>query len=740
MSQSLFRPILLFTTLASVAVAAVLGQHACGQTTGDVKPLVYEAENYTEPKDAWQTNGSSATKWNLWSTDTDTAKKWSGGVVLRSPTISRDRETAEDGAPPLHTRITGIPRGRYDVEIVRGSSLAVSRDGKTWRKMSNGHIGTVEIKDGTFELWVDDRYARPGKPGAVYYDCIQFTPLPPRVEKPKVIGYADKRIREKLDRGIVAMPIAGNKVYVGWRLLGSDPKGVAFNLYRCSGSDKPVKLNREPISKTTDFVVEQPPSCEQQYFVRAIVGGKEGKSSPKVSTTPCVEGRPFVSVKLDGTNTFQKVGIADLDGDGKLDFVLKQPLANVDPYVKYWKRSPGTFKLEAYRHDGKLLWRHDLGWSIEQGMWYSPYLVYDFDGDGRAEVAVKTGEGDPRDADGRVQSGPEWLSILDGQTGKERARIAWPSRERFPDYNYYCRNQLGVAYLDGKTPCIIVERGTYNVIKLVAYEFHDGKLRQLWTWEEREEDNSYRGQGAHCLRAADVDGDGRDEVIIGSAVIDDNGVALWTTGLGHPDHLTVGQLDPSRPGLQIEYGIERGRQSNTVCMVDAKTGNILWGLNEVTTHVHSSGLCADIDPQHPGVECYAGERDFKDKRWLFSAKGELISTNDMGGLSPRAAYWDASLQRALLISGRLSKFHGDTLPPRIEGSVIAVADIHGDWREEIITSLPGELRIYSTTIPAAARRPCLMQDPIYRLDVVGAAQGYYQVPGISRLPSANPPR
>jgi len=157
----------------------------------------------------------------------------------------------------------------------------------------------------------------------------------------------------------------------------------------------------------------------------------------------------------------------------------------------------------------------------------------------------------------------------------------------------------------------------------------------------------------------------------------------------------------------------------------------------VTTHVHSSGLCADIDPQHPGVECYAGERDFKDKRWLFSAKGELISTNDMGGLSPRAAYWDAGLQRALLISGRLSKFHGDTLPPRIEGSVIAVADILGDWREEIITSLPGELRIYSTTIPAADRRPCLMQDPIYRLDVVGAAQGYYQVPGISVLPSAS---
>lgn len=556
-------------------------------------------------------------------------------------------------------------------------------------------------------------------------------------DKPKVQGFAKERVREKLDRGVVAMPMAGNKIYVGWRLLGSDPKDVAFNLYRRSGSGEPVKLNREPISKKTDFTDEQPPAGRQQYFVRAVTGSKEGKSSPSVAATPCAEGRPCISIKLDGNHTFQKAGIADLDGDGRLDFVLKQPLANVDPYIKYWKRSPGTFKLEAYRHDGKFLWRHDLGWSIEQGMWYSPYLVYDFDGDGKAEVAVKIGEGDPRDADGRVQSGPEWLAILDGQTGKERARVPWPSRDRFPDYNYYCRNQLGVAYLDGKTPCILVERGTYNVIKLAAFEFHGGKLRQLWTWEENEETGKYRGQGAHCLRAADVDGDGRDEVIIGSAVLDDNGVGLWTTGLGHPDHLTVGQLDPSLPGLQIEYGIESGRRSNTVCMVEAKTGNILWGLNEKTTHVHSSGLCADIDPAHPGVECYAGERDFKDKRWLFSAKGELLSTKDMGGLAPRAAYWDASLQRALLIKGRLSKFGGGELSPKIEGDVIAVADILGDWREEIITSLPGELRIYSTTLPAADRRMTLLRDPIYRIDVTGGAQGYYQVPGISRLPSAS---
>lgn len=102
------------------------------------------------------------------------------------------------------------------------------------------------------------------------------------------------------------------------------------------------------------------------------------------------------SIRLQGNYLAQKVGIGDLDGDGRLDFVIKQPEGNIDPYEEYWTRSPETYKLEAYRHDGRFLWRFDLGWSIERGIWYSPYLVYDLDGDGKAEVAVKTGEGDPR--------------------------------------------------------------------------------------------------------------------------------------------------------------------------------------------------------------------------------------------------------------------------------------------------------------------------------------------------------
>jgi rhamnogalacturonan endolyase len=557
-----------------------------------------------------------------------------------------------------------------------------------------------------------------------------------RLPKPRVEGHARERIRERLDRGLVARPLQDGGVYLGWRLLDSDPPDTALHVYRQVDDMAPVRLNREPVIRTTDYVDAQPPAGRLRYFVRAASGTVAGAPSESAVVNRQEAGQAFLRIPLDGDHTFQKVGIADLTGDGRYDFVIKQPNANVDPYYRYWKPSSGTYKLEAYRHDGTLLWRRDLGWSIEQGIWYSPFIVFDFDGDGRAEVAVKTGEGDPRDAEGRVTSGPEWLSILDGLTGEEITRTAWPSRDGFPDYNYYCRNQLGVAYLDGKTPCLIVNRGTYNTIKIVAYEFHNRQLRELWNWNDREDGPRYRGQGAHILRAADVDGDGCDEVIFGAAVLDDNGTGLWSLGMGHPDHVTVGGLDPLRPGLQIQYGFETRQSRHGICMVDARTGTILWGLEEPTVHIHSSGLCADIDPAHPGVESYGGERDFPDKRWLFSAQGKLLDTRDLGGLAPRAAYWDDDLQRELLVRGRLRDYGGADHPTRIEGTVVAIADILGDWREEIITSVPGELRIYTTTIPAADRRVCLMQDPIYRLDVAGAAQGYFQVPGLTRLPSA----
>lgn len=571
-----------------------------------------------------------------------------------------------------------------------------------------------------------------------FVDDVGIEPAerPKPVERPRVEGYAKERVREKLGRGLVAVNTADSKVCLSWRLLEADPPETAFDLYRSTGSDAPKKLNEQPIARSTHFLdTAAGAGVEHNYILREA--GK-GDDLARASVKAGEGGAGYVSIRLEGNHTFQKVGVGDLDGDGCYDFVLKQPNTNIDPYVSYWRRSETPYKLEAYRADGKLLWRHDLGPAIETGIWYSPYVVYDLDGDGKAEVAAKTGEGDPRDADGRVQSGPEYLAIFNGETGKPITRVDWPSREPFlkraNGYNYASRNQLGVAYLDGKTPCLVVERGTYNLIVVVAYEFHAGKLRELWRWSNEREPRRYWGQGAHWMHAADVDADGRDELVLGSFALDDNGAALWSTGLGHPDHLYLGDLDPARPGLELYFGIEARQPRNGMCMADAATGMLLWGISRPTRHVHASGLCSDIDPRFPGAECYSSDTDEKKQAsWalMHTAKGEVIEQDEVKGFGPRTAYWDADPQRELVHSGRIRKFRGGEMEPRIEGTYVATADVFGDWREEIITTLPGEMRIYTTTIPATDRRPCLMQDPLYRLDVVMAAMGYYQVPMLS---------
>ncbi|NOX55337.1 MAG: silent information regulator protein Sir2 [Planctomycetes bacterium] len=558
------------------------------------------------------------------------------------------------------------------------------------------------------------------------------------------VAVATNRQLEKLDRGLIARALPDGGVYLSWRLLETDPPDVAFHVYRqTAGRADVVRVTPKPVRQTTDFVDRSVTQIGlSSWFVRPMVAGKETKASPPVRVVTGPGKRPYLRMKLRGKDTtFQKVGIADLDGDGRYDFVIKQPNANIDPYIKYWKPSPDTYKLEAYTGSGRFLWRYDLGWAIERGIWYSPYVVYDFDGDGKAEVAVKTGEGDPRDPDGRVRSGPEYLTILDGLTGRPLTRIDWPSRKPFYDrhgergYNYSSRNQLGVAYLDGRHPHLIVERGTYSLIIVIAYRFDGKTLRQVWRWDNTKLGREYQGQGAHWMHSADVDGDGKDEVIIGSAVIDDNGKELWTTGLGHPDHCYVGEIDPERPGLEIYYGIEtRQKKANGMCLVDAATGKILWGYQGYTRHVHSRGMCSDIDARYAGCECYSADTN-QQKRYawsrLWSCKGQVISKDNLGGFGALTVHWDADPQRELLLGRRIRNYGGSDIEPRIDGSVAAIADILGDWREEIITSVPGELRIYTTTIPARSRHVCLMRDPIYRIDVAHAAMGYFQVPMLS---------
>ena len=529
---------------------------------------------------------------------------------------------------------------------------------------------------------------------------------------------------EKLDRGLVAVKKDDGSVFLSWRMLEADPADIAFEIMRVPvdsavGRQWTSVTGDKPIRRT-NFLIEAPVPGDYVYAVRTLHDGNSAKPCFALSTE-----KPYVSIPLSGDYDFQKIGIGDLDGDGQYEYLIKQPRFNTDPYQKpgYWKRSTTTYKIEAYETDGTMLWRHDMGWAIEAGIWYSPWIVYDVDGDGRAEVYCKAGEGDPRDEKGLVQSGPEYLIKIDGQTGKIVAKTDWISREGYPSYNYYCRNFLTVAYLDGKKPSLIMQRGTYNVIRTVAL---DKDFDVIWQWEAAKEDKRYEGQGSHGLISADVDEDGRDELVIGSAVIDDNGKGLWTTEMGHPDICYVGDVDPDNPGLEVYYGMETRQKTDGMCVVDAATGRKLWALKERTHHLHGQGMCADILAEYPGMEVLAGERDY-DKRWLYSSQGKLISFMEKGTLTPRPLWWDADPQKEVFISGAIRDWGKDDMQP-VKGRFVAVMDCLGDHREELITTLDGELRIYTTTIPTKEMRPCLMQDHQYRLGVVAQTMGYYYPP------------
>jgi rhamnogalacturonan endolyase len=576
-----------------------------------------------------------------------------------------------------------------------------------------------------------------------YYEVLN----PVHERKEKVTGWANSRIDELFNRGIVAVLNEKEELYIGWRLLKTDPPDVAFNLYRSENGKKTVRLNENPIKQTTDFVDKKVKTgIHYNYWVKPVSDGKELESSEIYSFEKgSGEKGLYNSIRFQGDYIPQRVAVADLNGDKIMDFVIKQPFQGIDPGGRTGNTDGLTYKLEAYLSDGTFLWRKDLGLGLEPGIWYTPYIVYDFDGDGKAEIAVKTGPDDVRGADGRVTTGPEWCSILDGMTGEEKIRVDWPKRDpRFGGYNRTNRNQMGMAYLDGKTPSLIVGRGTYKLMVVDAYQYYKGELRQLWHWDGDEESPVIRSQGSHSMHPADVDGDGRDEIVLGSVVLDDNGTALFSTGLGHPDVTMVTDIDPDRPGMEIFFSLEQSRDNGRgVSLVDAKTGKSIWTIGIPTTHV-GEGMVTDIDPSLPGMECFAQESPKADPRgegygqkpplYMLSATGKTLEpAANFPGFN-NWVYWDADLLREYAIAERspaqltVTKYTGGKLTPGIKGNFSFAADITGDWREEIITILPGELRIYTTTIPAKDRRICLMQDPVYRAEIVVQSMGYQQPP------------
>ena len=563
-----------------------------------------------------------------------------------------------------------------------------------------------------------------------------------------VEGHAESRVEEQLDRGLVAVR-RPEGVYIGWRLLRRDPMDIAFHLYRESQEGQLVRVSTSPITDTTDFLDTTPPAKQTTgYRLNAVLGEREEELAV-CQVEICEPQKAYHSIRLEWPNdhpmtSVEKIGIGDLDGDGRYDFVLKHPTGSVllyDDYTK-WKRSPDTYKIDAFTADGKHLWRRDLGWGIEHRNWLSPIIVHDLDGDGRAEVVAKVAEGDPRNERGRVVNGPEWFVVCDGLTGKEIARAAWPSRTGFDCFNFVSRNQLAVAYLDGRTPCLIVLRGTYGLMKVATYELVGNQLRPLWKFCNANAPVKYWGQGAHFTQCVDVDRDGRDEVALGSMVLDDTGVPLWSTGKGHPDGLFIGDIDPSHPGLEQYNYVETPSTTGGMILVDAATGETLWELQTPTSHVHG-GLCADLDPAAPGLECFGVDKKAIDGKeqivgtWLKTAAGEPLETPTDWAFGKPTIYWDADEQKELIVGRSIRKYRG-TSQWSIPAYKFVPVDLLGDWREELLEFTDeGELRIHFSAIPATDRHVCLMQDPIYRRDIAMCAMAYHRPAMLSYCPAAS---
>lgn len=577
-----------------------------------------------------------------------------------------------------------------------------------------------------------------------YYEVLD-----PRHEaKPLTEGFATERVTERLNRGLTATPATdGKSVYLSWRLLDTDAPTVAFNVYRES-SGKTKRLNRKPITKTCDFT-DKSPAGEATYWVEAT--GSEGTTNGK-ATSNCVKAsangmKQYTSIPIADGETPGKLAIADLDGDGTYDFIVRTPNSNVDPGMPGDKTGK-TYRISAYLSTGRHLWTIDLGQGIEPGVWYSPFVAFDFNGDGKAEVAFKSaGDDYVKNEQGRVCGGSEYLTVVDGMTGKTIDRVDWPERnDRYGNLVRQNRNQMGVAYLDGKTPFLLAARGTYKLMVVDAWMLKDGKLVRAWRWDGDEENPVIRSMGAHSMVSGDVDADGRDEILLGSCMLDDNGTALWSSGLGHSDKAYLCRLRADLP-LQVYMVSEPKKEDGRgVSVVDAATGKLQWGIGQTTYHV-GNGMVVDFDPAHPGLECIASEdrKGGSTDKYLLTADGKRIDVpqGDIPGCS-NWIWWDGDLLRETMryrpkavnaagprrrrMEMGVCKWQGETLTDGIEGGVIAVADIEGDWREELITAMPGELRIYHTNIPAKDRRVTLMQDRLYRSYIAHASMGYPQAP------------
>ncbi len=564
------------------------------------------------------------------------------------------------------------------------------------------------------------------------------------------------RQMEQLDRGLVAAK-TGDGVFVSWRWLGNESNTVKYNLYRDGQRVNPFELNVTNYTDTNG-------TAESTYQVAAVVDGVEQEKCEAVSVW---EGN-YIEIPLNVPAEYVKRGnmkqengvyspneanVGDLDGDGEYEIVLKWSPNDAKDNSQEGVTSPTI--LDAYEMDGTFMWRIDLGPNIRSGAHYTQFMVYDLDGDGKAEIVCKTSDatvdgagnviGDPegyyvRSMTGRIDRGPEYLTVFDGETGAAIDTIDYEvGRGNVLDWGDSNGNRCDrflacVAYLDGVTPSVVMCRGYYTRAYLVAYNFVDGKLQKVWHFDSDEAGNeAVAGQGNHSVTVADIDMDGKDEIIYGAAAIDDNGRFMYSTGLGHGDAQHTGDLIPSRPGLETFSVHEGGGADYGLEMRDSMTGEIIWGSYEGTDV--GRGVSADVDPNYPGCESWAAGK-------LIASTGEVIST-DPGISSNFRIYWDGDLGEEVQDSNHIDKWNseknatellmsqkGYTSANGTKATPGITCDLIGDWREETILfkNDGSAMTIFTTTIPTDYKIYTLMHDLQYRTYVTTQNVAYNQPP------------
>lgn len=557
---------------------------------------------------------------------------------------------------------------------------------------------------------------------------------------------------EKLDRGVVAIQQDDGSVAVSWRILRDDRTDQAFNVYRNG-----VRINPRPLTIGGSFFIDENPPQEGDV-VYEVKGGVTDGSYVLSADAPY----GYIPVKIQNPGkgySANDASVGDVDGDGQYELFLKWNPINSRDNSQPGYTNP-TF-IDCYRLNGEQLWRINLGNNIRSGAHYTQFIVADFDGDGKAEMMLKTGDGtidgtghalgdslaNWRNKQGHIIKGPEYITVFDGLTGEALDTKPYiPERGNVSDWgdNYGNRSErylAAVGYLGNKKQdsddqrngllSAIFCRGYYTRTVIAAWDWDGSELTNRWIFDTDDLPwSDYAGQGNHNLRVCDVDGDGLDEITYGSMAVDHDGTGLYNTGMGHGDaiHLVA---DPNTNRLYIWDCHENKRDGTD--FRDACTGEVVF---QVKSHNDvGRAMAADVDPTNYGVELWS-----TDTYGIRDITGRLI---DVTPLSINfGIWWDGDLLRELLDHEQVTKYDWqnktNVIIQQFDGvfnngtksNPCLSADILGDWREEVIVRNreSTELRIYVSTFPTEYRINCLMQDIPYRHSVATQNVGYNQPP------------